>query len=577
MELKDYISVLYNRKWIVVETAVLVLAVALIFTFLQAPSYQSRVKILSEVSSASESVLGSFFTSALFDPDRYLKTQTEIIQTETMAQAVEEHLRYMYDQSAREREAGKEVYIPERIPTALELSKMVEVEQEERTNIFDIIVTADDPLLSRDVAQAYADEYIASRQLAAIRQISEARKEVWNRIKEVEDQIEELSEEAKQYTAGNLPAELQAEAQRVVSLWASLYEKYMTLRIAESLEQRGLEIIEPAKEGLKVGPRPTRNGVLALFLGLLLGIGLAFLVDYLDDTLKTREEFEKYFQAPIVGEIPQVPEEEYRGYDIIYFDDPRHPAAEGYRTLRTNLEFLNMEGKTKVILVTSAGPGEGKSTVMVNLGAALSEMGKKVLLVEADLRKPILNRFFGLSEGDGLSSVLTGGHKLEEAVHKTSHPNLEVLPAGVKPPNPAEMVASGAMRRLLEEAREKADYVLVDSPPLLATSDSMALAPLVDGVLLVASYGLADREGARRTVDIMGKMEARVLGVVINNIAPARRYGYYHYYYSPYYMAEEERVERRRFLDRFRKKAPRKSLSGRGEGNGGDSGGEAAG
>nr|WP_303646007.1 polysaccharide biosynthesis tyrosine autokinase [Candidatus Solincola tengchongensis] len=531
MELKDYISVLVNRRWILLGTLGVIVAATLIFTFLQAPVYESRVEILSEVSSASESVLGSFFTSALFDPDRYIQTQTEIIKTDTMAQAVEAHLQLLYEQRAREREAGEDVYIPEKTPASLELASMVKVEPVQRTNIFDITVRSNNPQLSRDIAQAYAEEYIASRQLAAIRQISEARKEVWNRIQEVEEQIREVAERAKQYTAGNLPAELQAEAQRGVNLWAALYEKYMTLRIAESLEQRGLEIIQPAQLGTRTSPRPMRNGVLAFFLGLILGTGLAFLVDYLDDTLRSREDFEEHYGLPIIGEIPMVSPEDLPPRHIVYQERPRHPAVEGYRTLRTNLDFLDLQGERKAILFTSAEPEEGKSTVMVNLGAALVETGKRVVLVEADLRKPVLDKYFDVHPERGLSGVLAGGIPLEEALCEVGGRGLLVLPSGVKPPNPGELTTSGAMKDIVSRLRGEADYVLLDSPPVLVASESIALAAMCDGVILVARYGRSNRNSARRAVELLRKVNAHLLGLVITGIAPATRYGYYRYYY----------------------------------------------
>jgi capsular exopolysaccharide synthesis family protein len=547
LELKDYINVLINRRWIIAGTVAAVLALTLIFTFLQAPVYQSKVEILSEVSSASESVLGSFFTSALFDPDRYIQTQTEIIKTDTMALAVESALHIKYEENARLREEGEDVYIPDEIPTSSELVSMVDVQQLERTNIFDIVITNTDPLLSRDVAQSYAEEYIASRQLAAIRQISEARREVWNRIQEVEDEIRQATEQAKQYAAGEVPTEVLNEAQRAVNLWVSLYEKYITLRIAESLEQRGLEIVQPAKPGAKTSPRPTRNAVLAIFLGLILGVGLAFLVEYLDDTLHSREDFEKYYDSSIIGEIPYISAENLPQNHIIYFEMPQHQAVEGYRTLRTNLQFLNLEGKSRIILFTSAGPEEGKSTVMVNLGAALSEMGKKVLLIEADLRKPVLDKYFKVSPGKGISGLLAGNLSLEEAVQPTGYNNLYVMVAGVKPPNPAELVASEAMRSVLENVKRFADFVLVDSPPVLAASDAMAMAPMMDGVIVMSGYSKAVRDDARRTSELLRKVNARILGLVINNIAPSTRYGYYHYYYYTPQPEEEEGGRRRLF------------------------------
>jgi succinoglycan biosynthesis transport protein ExoP len=548
LELRDYINVLVNRRWIIIGTVAVVLALTLIFTFIQAPIYQSKVEILSEVSSASESVLGSFFTSALFDPDRYIQTQTEIIKTDTMAQAVETALRIKYEENEKLRQEGEDVYIPDEIPTAGELASMVDVQQVERTNIFDIVITNQDRLLAQDIAQAYAEEYIASRQLAAIQQISEARREVWNRIQEVEDEIERAAEEISQYTEGNVPTEVLNEAQRAVNLWVSLYEKYITLRIAESLEQRGLEIIQPAKPGAKTSPRPTRNAILAIFLGLILGVGLAFLVEYLDDTLHSREDFEKYYDTSIIGEIPHIAPDTLPQNHIIYFEMPQHPSVEGYRTLRTNLQFLNLEGDMRIILFTSAGPEEGKSTVMVNLGAALSEMGKKVLLVEADLRKPVLDKYFKIAPGKGISNVISGTATLEEAVQSTGYDNLYFLAAGVKPPNPAELVASEAMRSLLQKAKQSADFVLVDSPPVLAASDAMALAPMVDGVIIMAGFDRADRDSARRTTELLKKVNARILGLVINNIAPSTRYGQYHYfYYAPPPEEEEEPAKRRLF------------------------------
>ncbi|OFW59066.1 MAG: hypothetical protein A2W01_04220 [Candidatus Solincola sediminis] len=551
MELRDYLNVVINRKWIILETMGIILALALIFTFLQSPTYSSNVKILSEVSSASESVLGSFFSSALFDPDRYMQTQTEIIKTDTIAQAVEIHLKYMYEQAARENEAGGNAYVPESLPTTSELLAIVSVKQEQRSNIFDITTNSGNPLLSRDVAQAYAEEYMASRQLAAIKQISEARKEVWNRIQEVEDQIQQVAEQAKQYVNQNLPAEIQAESQRVVTLWASLYEKYMTLRIAESLEQRGLEIIQPAKAGAKTGPSTKRNTMLSIFLGLILGVGLAFLVEYLDDTLHTRDDFEKHFGTPIIGEIPFIPAEELPKHHIIYFEKPRHPAVEGYRTLRTNLQFLNLGGDNRTIMFTSSGPEEGKSTVMVNLGAALSEMGKRVLLIEADLRKPVLDKYFGIESPAGLTGVLVGNLSLADAIYKTPYHNLAVLPAGIRPPNPAELVASEAMKEVLKTARSIADYILVDSPPILAASDSIALAPMMEGVILIARYATADRDTSHRTTELLRKVNANILGLVINNLAPAKRYGYYHYYY--YSPPEGQEETKKSFFKRIKK------------------------
>lgn len=548
MELKDYINVIMSRKWVIVGIVFLMVAAALILSLLQSPVYESRIKILAEINRAGESASDSLVSSALSDPNQYVQTQAEIIGTKTMAKSVYDRLEYNYEELRYESEKGEEVFIPESIPSPEKLMDNVKVERQQNTNVFEIAITNGEPLLARDIAQAYGEEYILDRQLSAVKQISEARKEVWNRIQEVQAQIEELAREVKQYTKDNIPPELQAQASQAVNLWAALYEKYMSLRVAEALEQRGLEIIEPAEPGEKVRPRTTRNGILGLSLGLILGMGMAFLVDYLDNALKTREDFEKYYGSTIIGEIARTTALEERKREIVYFARPDDPAAEGFRNLRTNLQFLNLKGETRLVMITSSGPNEGKTSVAINLGAALSEMGRKVLVVEADLRRSALNKFLQEKPEKGLTSVIMGTSTLEESVTGTENENLKVMLSGVKPPNPAELVSSQAMQDLLRSLKDMYDYVIVDAPPVLAVSDAIAMAPMMDGVLLVASHGIANREAARHTMDLLGKVDTRILGVVINNVEMSGRYGYGYYspyhYYSYAYSEEYETIPR---------------------------------
>lgn len=540
MELKEYIDILYNRKWIVVGTLAIVLALSLVFTFLQAPTYESSVTILTEVNSATESVLGNLLPSGLTDTDRFIQNQVKVIQTDALAQAVERQLKYKYEQQAREKNTSKEASIPDSLPTAKQLMGMVSVQSGAKTGTFNIAITGGDPTLTRDVAQAYSEEYLSNRRLASIQQVSEARKEVWNRLTEVEEQLQKAVQDAKQYKPADLPLEMQAAVQRASELYATLYEKYITLRIQESLQQRGLEIIEPARVGVKIGPRRVRNGILAIFLGLILGVGLAFFVDYMDDTLRSREDFERYYDTTVVGEIPFIPAEELPEFHVIYFEKPKHQAAEGFRTLRTNLQFLNLKGEGDAILFTSALPEEGKSTIAASLGAALSEMGKKVLLIDADLRKPTLHKLFDLPPENGVTGVLSGTSSLEESILQTGFDNLYVLPSGIRAPNPGKLAASEEMRAMLEKARTLVDYVLVDAHPMMAASDASALAHVVDGVLLIGRMKTADRDSARRTVDMLKKVEANILGLVINCLETGKRYGYYQYQYYYYYDADAE-------------------------------------
>jgi capsular exopolysaccharide synthesis family protein len=502
--------------------------------------------ILADINRAGQSASDSLLISAFSDPNQYIQTQAEIIRSSTMADTVHDHLERNYQELTYARKQGEEAFVPSSIPSAETLLDSVKVTRAQNTSVFYISATSGHPLLSRDIAQAYGEEYILNRQLASIKQISEARKEVWNRIQEVQSQIEDVANRAKQYTKDNMPPDLEAEAAQAVNLWGNLYEKYMSLRISEALEQRGLEIIEPAKAGKKVSPRTARNLILALFLGMIFGLGLVFLVDYLDSSLKTREEFEKNYNAPILGEIARIGGSGESENGVIYFNQQDSIAAEGYRNLRTNVQFLNLECDTKLIMVTSASPKEGKTSVAINLAAALSEMGKRTIVVEADLRRPVLRKFMNYKQPTkGLTEVLMGTATLEEVLLKAANTNLYVLLSGVKPPNPAELVASQAMKNTFQKLRDTYDYVIADAPPVLAVSDAIAMAPMMDGVILVASYGMATREAARHTAELLGKVETRVLGVVINKVEIASRYGYgYGYGYRPYqyysYVEEEE-------------------------------------
>lgn len=509
-------------------TVVVVLAATLIFSYLQLSVYQSRVEMLSESNTTGESVTETMWSSFLYDPDRFIQNQVKILQTSVLAKKVEQQLKEGYAQLAKE---DHDAYIPESIPTAGELQSMITVQPGQKNSVFDIVITGGNPSLTHDVAQTYAEVYLKDRELASIAQISEARKEVWNRLTDMEKQLNTLANELKAYARGDVPVERSAAIDRVSNLYATLYQKYINLRIAESLQQRGLEIIQPAGQGGKISPKPVRNGMLSLFVGLILGIGLAFLVDYLDDTLRTREDFERYYDTTVVGEVPLIPGEELGEHHIIYFERSQLPAIESYRTLRTNLQFLNLENGRGLILFTSALPGEGKSSIMVNLGAALSETGKKVLLLGADLRKPVLDKFFDIASEGGLLKGLLGTCSLDDAICRTGYNNLDLLPAGGSPPNPGEMVASDEMRLILERVKSLYDYVLVDTPPCLATGDAAALAPMVDGVLMVGRYGTTTRESARRATEMMQRVDANILGLVINNIQSSKRYTYYHYYY----------------------------------------------
>ncbi|AGK95903.1 CpsD/CapB family tyrosine-protein kinase [Clostridium pasteurianum] len=218
---------------------------------------------------------------------------------------------------------------------------------------------------------------------------------------------------------------------------------------------------------------------------------------------------------------------------LIVKDNPKSPISEAYRTLRTNIQFSSFDNNLDTILVTSSGPSEGKSVTASNLAVAMSEIGKKVLIIDCDLRKPSIHKKFNVSNNKGLSNLLIGQSEFDEVVQKYTE-NLYVLTSGTVPPNPSEMLESNKMKSFLEEAESKFDFVLIDTPPVIAVADAQILSTMVKGVLLVIASGEAEIAGVKKAKELLDQVKANIIGVVLNkeNINSGKKYGYYHYYYG---------------------------------------------
>ena len=291
-----------------------------------------------------------------------------------------------------------------------------------------------------------------------------------------------------------------------------------------------------------VSPKTTRNLLIGLALGVLLGIGLAVLRDLLDNTVKDRKALEEITGAGIVGSIPL--DKELRKKPAISFDNDNSAISEAFRKLRTNLQFLAVDNPPRVIVVTSSVPNEGKSTTAINIALALAEAEHNVVLVDGDMRRPMLHKYLDLVGPVGFSTVLAGRASLSEALQKTRFPGLTVLTSGAVPPNPSELLGSLAARKLLSELRAQFDYVIVDSTPLLAVTDAAILAAGADGVLIMARFGQTKREQLTHAVGNLEDVGAPLLGAVFT-MMPTRGNASYSYNYT-YYGDDSARRSSRR-------------------------------
>ncbi|CAM4355202.1 CpsD/CapB family tyrosine-protein kinase [Paenibacillus alkaliterrae] len=217
---------------------------------------------------------------------------------------------------------------------------------------------------------------------------------------------------------------------------------------------------------------------------------------------------------------------------LVTMTNPRSPIAESYRTLRTNIDFSSVDEKLQVIMVSSAGPGEGKSTTITNLAVTFAQSERKVILIDADLRKPTAHHTFSISNRWGLSSVLSQQCSIDETIQISDIPNLDVITSGAIPPNPAEMMASKRMTAVIDQLRQMYDIILIDTPPLLAVTDAQIIATKSDGVILVVDQGKVKRDIAAKAVKNLENVNARILGVVLNNVKRKTNEEAYYYYYG---------------------------------------------
>lgn len=299
---------------------------------------------------------------------------------------------------------------------------------------------------------------------------------------------------------------------------------------------------------IPVTPIPSRDKLMLLVAGLLgvvLGIAAAYVLDFFDDRIEDVDEISDKFGMVTLGVIPETSAEQIRG-PLVLVSEPHSIAAESFRVLRTNMLFASVDKELKILLVTSPNPGEGKTFVSSNLATAFSSAGKRVILIDADLRKPTVHRVFGILNNTGVSTALVGGKSgLNDAIQKTTVPGLSVMTSGPLPPNPSELLTSNRMQAMLASLSTIYDLVIVDSPPVTVVTDSAMLANRADGVLLVVAASRLSREHVRNALGALHAVRANVLGTVLNRSASdtlgfhySYRTEYANQYYKSHYRDE---------------------------------------
>jgi capsular exopolysaccharide synthesis family protein len=412
------------------------------------------------------------------------------------------------------------------------------------SSLITVTVQDGDPGRAATLANAIADQLIAASDSVYGKNI-QVQDFIAAQVSAAQLQLQDTQAEIDRLAG--LQAPTATDAQQLQSLRGqiiTLRQSYAALLTLPGSGANAITVVDRATPPeAPTSPRVLLNTLLAALVGLLLALGIAFIMEYLDDTVKSSEDVEAATGLATLGTVLKMKgdggrSEIYRLAALLY---PRGPAAEAYRTLRTNLEFATVDEPARALLVTSAIPSEGKTTTASNLAVVFAQAGRTVILVDADLRKPGVHKVFDLPNASGLTSLLrTDDVAIDDVAQETEQEKLRVISTGPLPPNPAELLGSQRMRTILERLAAAADLVIVDSPPLQAVSDAAILSSITDGTLLVIDAGRTRRAAAERGREALAKSGARVLGAALNRLSQRGQGDYVYYDYYGAYGAEAQ-------------------------------------
>jgi len=450
-----------------------------------------------------------------------------------------------------------------------QLSKRVNAAPIERTQLLAITVQDNIPERAAALANEIAHQLILQSPTSPENKVRQERSQfVQGQLDDLESRIEtaqtriqdlqvKLDSAASARQIQDLENEI-ANLETLVTDWQTNYAELLTF-LQGGDSPNYLTVIEPAQvPGVPVIPKVRVNVLLAAAAGFMVAVGSALLLEYIDNTVKSTQDLNATSGLTVIGSVNRVKGRDYKG-KLVISHSSFSPLAEAYRVIRTNIQFMAVDQPVKTILVTSPDSGEGKSVTVANLGVIMAQADLKTVIVDTDLRRPVMHKIFQLPNQEGLTDLLRSpGVELHDQLKDTGVENLQVITSGPLPPNSSELLGSQRMAELIQHLEESADVILFDSPPVLAVTDAVVLASRVSGVVLVIEAGRTRRDTTNQAIERLQQVGANLLGGVLNRV-PHKGGGYYNY---PYYTRsagreviehsmEQEQTEQRRWWQRL--------------------------
>ena len=520
MSMRDYWHGVMRRKWLIVLALLATVGSSMALVVMQKPIYEAEAQVLVR-SLSSESVFN-----------------TQTVNNSNAVRFIETEIRVLEGQPVEDR-VGENLGIESDIPN-------VSGSPVGQTDVIAVRVRSGDARTAAQLADAYVQAYTDVRREQNVQGLLDGAAEVQKKISELQTQIDAIDQQVAAAPSDQqdaLRASLAPQRQLLVDQQAVFRQRLDQIQVDASVQSGSAQLVRPAITPTSPAePNPLRTLALAIIVGLLLGLGAAFLADYLDDSVNTAEDLERASGGlPVLGAVPQDNPPDNRPIAISL---PKDLAVEAYRGLRTSVQFLTMDRNIKVVQVTSPLPGEGKTTTAANLAVLLVQAGKRVVLVDADLRKPRVHEMFVVDPSKGLTTALLGSAP-EVVMQKVEvgDDRLHLLTSGSIPANPSELLGSNRMRSLLGALRDEFDVVIVDAPPVLPVTDAVVLSGLTDMVILVTkTHQTTDRQ-VREAVGLLARAGATLGGTVLNKVdmrksrygyGYGQRYGYRRYGYGGY-------------------------------------------